>query len=96
MAGVLEHIRRPRRKLVRCDTSSNGIDRKALELRAAAEILSEVFEIDISEIDEMLKTRYQEDSKRLALYSRKKQGSPLLKHRCGEAEEWPREFCLEE
>jgi len=98
MAGVLGHIRRSRRKLVKDYVSSAGIDLKVLELRAAAEILAEVFGTDISEIDEMLRLRFQEDAKRQAPFLRKKQGWPLLKHRYGEAEaeEWPMEFCLAE
>ena len=96
MAGVLEQIRRPRRKLVRDNVSSAKIDQKVLELQAAMEILAEVFGTNISEIDEMLKLRCEEGSEVQVSYSHKKQGQPLLKHGYSEAGEWPMEFCLAE
>ena len=96
MAGVLEQIRRPRRKLVRDNVSTAKIDQKVLELQTAMEILAEVFNTDVSEIDEMLKLRCEEGPERKASYPRRKrtQGEPLLKHGYNKAEEWPMEFCL--
>jgi len=97
MAGVLEQIRGPRRKLVRDNVSSAKVDEKVLELQAAMEILAEVFGIRASEVDEMLKRRYEERLERpKTSYSRRKQGEPLLKHRYNKVEEWPMEFCLVE
>lgn len=94
MAGVLEQIRRPGRKLVRDYISSAEIDPKVLELQAAMEILAEVFGINISEIDEMLKLRCEDGLERNVSYSRKKRELPLLKHGYNKAGEWPMEFCL--
>ena len=92
MAGVLEHIRRPRRQLIGCNASMPGTNPKVLQLQAAKEILAEVFGIRPSEIDEMLKLRYEE---RLERPRRKStQGEPLLKHGYTQPEEWPMEFCL--
>ncbi len=97
MAGVLEQIRRPRRRLVKENVSSAKIDKRVLELQAAMEILAEVFGTDVSEIDEMIKQRYEEGAERSrGSYSRRRQTQPLLKHRCDEAGEWPLEFCLAE
>lgn len=81
---------------MRDHVSSAKIDQNILELRAAAEILAEVFGTDISEIDEMLKLRCEESHARKILFLHKKQGQPLLKHRYGKAVEWPMEFCLAE
>jgi len=93
MAGVLEHIRRPRRQLI---ASLPEINPKVLELQAAKEVLAEVFGVSASEVDDMLKQHYEESLERPKAYSRRKrtQGEPLLKHRYSEAEEWPMEFCL--
>ncbi len=74
-----------------------GTNPKVLELQAAKEILAEVFDINASEVDEMLKRRYEESLERpKTSYSRRKRtkGEPLLKHRYNEVEVWPMEFCL--
>jgi hypothetical protein len=97
MAGVLEHIRRPRRQLIACNTSTPGINPKVLERQAAKEILAEVFDIDAAEVNEMLKMRYEESLERPKISRRKRtQGEPLLKHRFNEVQAWPMEFCLAE
>lgn len=96
MAGVLEQIRRSRRKLVRNGTSTAKKDQKVLELQAAIEILAEVFGINVLEIDEMLKLRYQECVRGCVPSLRKMQGEALLKHRYNETAEWPLEFCMAE
>ncbi len=94
MAGVLEHIRRPRKQLI---ASIPEINPKVLELQAAKEILAEVFGISAEEVDEMLKERCLENLERPKVSRRKiTQGEPLLKHRCNEVEVWPMEFCLAE
>lgn len=92
MAGVLEQLRRPRRQLT---ASILEINPKVLELQAAKEILAEVFGIEATEVDEMLKQRYEESLERPKASRRKRtQGEPLLKHQCNNVEEWPMEFCL--
>lgn len=96
MVGVLGQIRRPGRKLVKVSVPLAEMNPKVLELHAAMEILAEVFGINMSEIDEMLKLRCEEGPKEQVSYSRKKQGKPLLKHGYNEAGEWPMEFCLAE
>ncbi len=60
MAGVLEQLRKPQRQLIGCNASMPGTNPKALQLQAAKEILAEVFGIRTSEVDEMLKQRYEE------------------------------------
>lgn len=98
MAGVLEQLRRPRRKLVRVSVPLAEINPKVLELQAAKEILAEVFGINMSEIDKVLKLRCEERLEVRGTYSRRKrtQGEPLLKHRLNEIQAWPMEFCLAE
>ncbi len=96
MAGVLEQLRRSRREPIRDNVSSAKIDQKALELKAAMEILAEVFGTSISEIGEMLRLRYQECLEIASSCSRRKQGQSLLKHGCSELDEWPLEFCITE
>jgi hypothetical protein len=92
MAGVLEQIRRPRRQWVRGRITLPKTDERVLELQAAMEILAEVFGIDMSEIDIMLKQRYEE--KLQGSYRHARQQQPFLKHWIDETGEWPREFCL--
>ena len=52
MAGVLEQLVRPQNKVVHRDL-------KAMELEAAKEILAEVFRVRLSEIDEMIRCRFE-------------------------------------
>ena len=53
MAGVLEQLIRPqKRAVVHCNP-------KALELQTAKEILAEVFRVRISEVDEMIRNRFE-------------------------------------
>ena len=52
MAGVLEQLIRPQNKAVHHDM-------KAMELEAAKEILAEVFRIRLSEVDEMIRCRFE-------------------------------------
>jgi hypothetical protein len=74
MAGVLEQLIRPQNKVVNRDL-------KAMELEAAREILAEVFRIRLSEVDEMIRCRYETED----------MGSVG-----SEDGLWPQEFCLEE
>ena len=52
MAGVLEQLVRPQNKVVHRDL-------KAMELEAAKEILAEVFRVRLSEVDEMIRCRFE-------------------------------------
>jgi len=52
MAGVLEQLFRPQQKTI-------YQDQKAMELEAAKEILAEVFKIRLSEVDEMIRCRFE-------------------------------------
>jgi hypothetical protein len=60
MAGVFELIKGPQRRLVGRHGVVQRADPRALELQAAMEILAEVFSIRTSEVEEMLKQRYEE------------------------------------
>ena len=52
MAGVFEQLFRPQQKII-------YQDQKAMELEAAKEILAEVFRIRLSEVDEMIRCRFE-------------------------------------
>ena len=82
MAGVLERIRWPQKKLVIMHRSTTPkVDLRVLELQAAKEVLAEVFGVKISDVEEMILNRYEE-----FCYAK-------LGHE--ETEQWPREFVLE-
>ena len=82
MAGVLERLRWPQRKLVvgHC-SSAPKVDLRVLELQAAKEVLAEVFGVRISDVEEMIQNRYNEVC--------------YVKPDYEETEQWPREFVLE-
>ena len=83
MAGVLERIRWPRKKLIVGHSSSAPkLDLRVLELQAAKEILAEIFGVRISDVEEMIQNRYEEACYR---YNSNE-----------ETERWPREFSLGE
>ena len=52
MAGVFEQLFRPQQKTIYQDM-------KAMELEAAKEILAEVFRVRLSEVDEMIRCRFE-------------------------------------
>jgi hypothetical protein len=52
MAGVFEQLFRPQQKTI-------YRDQKAMELEAAKEILAEVFRVRLSEVDEMIRCRFE-------------------------------------
>lgn len=60
MAGVLERIRKPSKQLVEGGGSVSRAEKKALQLQAAMEILAEVFGVGLSDVEDMLKQRYEE------------------------------------
>ena len=83
MAGVLERIRWPQKKLVVWHSISvPKADLRVLELQAAKEILAEIFGVRILEVDEMIQNRYDEIC--------------YVKPGYEETEQWPREFMLNE
>jgi len=82
MAGVLDRIRWPQKKLVVGHSSTTPkADLRVLELQAAKEILAEVFGVRTSDVDEMIQNRYDEGC--------------YVKPDYEETEQWPREFMLE-
>ena len=74
MAGVLEQLIRPQQRTVYQDM-------KAMELEAAKEILAEVFRVRLSEVDEMIRCRFEAEDMSSMAYE--------------EHGLWPQEFCLE-
>jgi uncharacterized protein involved in type VI secretion and phage assembly len=82
MAGVLEKIRWPQKRLsVGRSSSAPRVDRRVLELQTAKEILAEIFGVRISDVEEMIQNRYDEIR---------------YKTDYDETELWPREFRLGE
>jgi len=73
MAGVLEQLIRPQNKVEHRDL-------KAMELEAAKEILAEVFRVRLSEVDEMIRCRFEAED---------------MGSMGSEDGLWPQEFCLE-
>jgi predicted enzyme related to lactoylglutathione lyase len=73
MAGVFEQLIRPQNKAVHRDL-------KAMELEAAKEILAEVFRVRLSEVDEMIRCRFEAED---------------MGSKGSEDGLWPQEFCLE-
>jgi len=57
MAGVLERIIGPRRRLMTPFTSLESVHPKVLELQTAKAILAETFGIRLSEVDDMIRQR---------------------------------------
>ena len=79
MAGVLERIRWPQKRVVIGHSSSAPkVDLRVLELQAAKEILAEIFRVRISDVEEMIQNRYDEICYAKTDYE--------------ETEQWPREF----
>ena len=72
MPGVLEQLLRPQKK---------AMSQKAMELEAAREILAEVFQVRLSEVDEMIQNRFEAA------------GSEGIASK--EEGRWPQEFWLE-
>lgn len=60
MAGVLGLIKGPQKRQVGRHGVIQRADPRALELQAAMEILAEVFDIKISDVDEMLRLRSED------------------------------------
>jgi hypothetical protein len=81
MAGVFGLIKGPQRRLVGRNSVVQRPNPRALELQAAKEILAETFRIRVSEVEEMIQSRFEE----------------AAVSGVGSAEDglWPREFWLE-
>jgi len=60
MAVVLAMIKWPQRKEVVVLRSSPKVDPKILELQTAKEILAEIFGVRISDVEEMILSRYDD------------------------------------
>ena len=83
MAGVLERIRWPQKRAVigHSSVTLSKVELRVLELKAAKEVLAEVFGVRISDVEEMIKNRYEEVRCEANSYE--------------DAEQWPREFMFE-
>ena len=73
MAGVLDQLIRPQSRVMHQDL-------KAMELEAAKEILAEVFRVRLSEVDEMIRCRFEAED---------------MGSMGSEDGLWPQEFCLD-
>jgi hypothetical protein len=81
MAGVLDRIKWPQKKLVvEHRFSASRMDLRILELKMAKEILGEIFGVRITDVDEMIQNRYENVRCEVNSYE--------------ETEQWPREFLL--
>ncbi len=60
MAGVFGIMRGPQKRLVGRHGVALRADPRALELQAALEILAEVFSIETSEVEEMIRLRSED------------------------------------
>jgi hypothetical protein len=62
MAGVLDHLAKPKKQAIQPHPGSRGgsDDQVAMELDAAKEILAEVFGISPQEVEEMIRRRSEE------------------------------------
>jgi hypothetical protein len=56
MAGVFGLIKGSQKQVVGCQ---GAVDSRALELQEAKAILSEIFRISVSEVDEMIQSRFE-------------------------------------
>jgi hypothetical protein len=82
MAGVLERIRwSQKRAVIGHGSLVPLVDLRVLELQAAKEVLAEVFGVRISDVEEMIRNRYDEVC--------------YVKPGYEETEQWPRELVLE-
>jgi len=80
MVGVLERIRWLQKRSVVALRPLPRVDPMIVELQTAKEILAEVFQVRVSEVDEMILNRYDD---------------VRYEDNSSEGEQWPREFLLE-
>ena len=60
MAGILERIGWPPKRVSKNSLPAPRVDRRVLELQAAKEILAEIFGVRASDVEEMILNRYEE------------------------------------
>jgi len=84
MAGVLGQLIRPQKRAA--EHCTFRVDLTALELEAAKEILAEVFRVRLSDVDEMILSRFE------AAGGNEEIGNEDI----GSEELWPQEFWLKE
>ena len=61
MGGILEKIHWPQKRAPADSSPAHKVDRRILELQTAKEILAEIFGVGISDVEEMILNRYEED-----------------------------------
>jgi hypothetical protein len=61
MAGIPERIHWPQKRALADSSPAHKVDRRILELQTAKEILAEIFGVGISDVEEMILNRYEED-----------------------------------
>jgi len=88
MAGVLGQLIRPQKRTVEHCTPQ--VDPKALELETAKEILAEVFGVRLSDVDEMILSRFE------ATGNGEIRNGEAGNEAIGSEELWPQEFWLKE
>lgn len=88
MAGVLGQLIRPQKRAV--EHYTHQVDAKALELETAKEILAEVFGVRLSDVDEMILSRFKASGN--GEIGNGETGNEAI----GSEELWPQEFWLEE
>jgi hypothetical protein len=88
MAGVLGQLIRPQKRAVEHCTLQ--VDAKALELETAKEILAEVFGVRLSDVDEMILSRFE------ASGNGEIGNGEIGNEDTGSKELWPQEFWLKE
>jgi|WetSurSiteA1Bulk_404760.scaffolds.fasta_scaffold05711_3 hypothetical protein len=60
MAGILERIHWPQKRALGDSSPAPKVDRRILELQTAKEILAEIFGVGVSDVEEMMLSRYDE------------------------------------
>jgi hypothetical protein len=88
MAGVLGQLIRPQKRAIGHGTLQ--VDAKVLELETAKEILAEVFGVRLSDVDEMILSRFEASGN--GEIGNGETGNEAI----GSEELWPQEFWLEE
>ncbi len=59
MAGVFGRIKGSQKQVVGCHRMIRPSDPRALELQEAKAILSEIFRVSVSEVEEMIRSRFE-------------------------------------
>jgi hypothetical protein len=93
MAGVLGQLIRPQKRTVEHCTPQ--VDPKALELETAKEILAEVFGVRLSDVDEMILSRFEATGNG-EIRNGEAGNEAIGNEAIGSEELWPQEFWLKE